>query len=153
MTLNFRGEAFENMSGMEVKSLENKMENESSDIEIEDEDDLEEVRGHQQTCSEAASEATEAVEANKLGFSIATIMGFMKSGKTPHNEPKKAHCSEEDLEEIAKAKPDLGHLASSQGQQRALQADEAGGGFPAPPKLWRPQPFREFTQQSTKWGA
>lgn len=58
---------------------------------------------------------------NKLGFSIATIMGFM--GKKSESEK-----IEEEKEEI---------VTKDEEKSPTL--------LPPPPKLWRPQPFRDFS--------
>ena len=56
---------------------------------------------------------------HKLGFSIATIMGFMGT-----------KSSEKDVKEDIDIEP-------------KVEKDEKP--LPPPPKLWRPQPFRDFS--------
>ena len=115
----------------------------NSDIEIEDTttDDEESQEGSkgekvgQETFAAAAAAAAAAASANKLGFSIAQIMGFMGKKKSK-DEKEKSHCGD-----------DL--VASSHEEEKNLAvvknvAASTATQFPAPPKLWRPQPFRDF---------
>ena len=62
--------------------------------------------------------ATDEDQASKLGFSIAQIMGFMGAG------------------ERNKKKPDL--------NQSAMAQVVVNNDHHHPPKLWRPQPFRDL---------
>ena len=69
---------------------------------------------------------------HKLGFSIATIMGFM--GKKSDQEEKIG-----DKEEIAADDETIEVVSAT-----AIKDEKPSNLLPPPPKLWRPQPFRDL---------
>ena len=74
---------------------------------------------------------------SKLGFSIAQIMGFMGNKSQHQHQPQ----STEDDEVKAKEERD--------DKQPPIGATKEGvSQLPIMPKLWRPQPFREFSASS-----
>ena len=80
----------------------------------------------------SSSSANGGGDPSKLGFSIATIMGFM--GKKSDQEEKIG-----DKEEIAADDETIEVVSAT-----AIKDEKPSNLLPPPPKLWRPQPFRDL---------
>jgi hypothetical protein len=110
----------------------------SSDIEV-DEDS--------ESKQEVGEETLPRYE-SKLGFSIAQIMGFM--GKSSSSATAAAPEAKEDDEKIVEDEATIGKSESPSTTASALEFATSFGGTrmmasqAPPPKLWRPQPFRDF---------
>ena len=87
---------------------------------------------------------------SKLGFSIAQIMGFMGnnsggigggSTKSQSVEDKEIKTKEEDMK-----RPQQTHfeMASNHGANTVAAEHSQQQPLPLMPKLWRPQPFRDY---------
>lgn len=90
---------------------------------------------------EKVGQETFQQQSNKLGFSIAQIMGFYGKKPQPNTDEERPRSPQ-----IAISQRSQQSSASSSHHQPTLSTQ--------PPKLWRPQPFRDFSasgsQQSTR---
>ena len=102
--------------------------------------------GRNQKVRQPSGNETPVEAGAKLGFSIAQIMGFM-GAKKPRNEVdiednRKSHSSA-----IFAAENEIGTASRSTAASKLCAGtsdNKEEAILPQPPKLWRPQPFRDF---------
>ena len=154
------------------KECKNKMEPKNTKLEVKEEelevDDtkqkidekVEKVGGnHPQSFHSRRSSSNGTGDPSKLGFSIAQIMGFMGSKTNVATAAATASTVSQDLETKSNSETEIAIKASSpcsspllqdhsRGRQQTLQHQPILAHHQQPPKLWRPQPFREFSASS-----
>ena len=152
------------------KECKNKMEPKNTKLEVKEEelevDDtkqkidekVEKVGGnHPQSFHSRRSSSNGTGDPSKLGFSIAQIMGFM--GSKTNVAAATASTVSQDLETKSNSETEIAISASSPCSSPLLQESRGGpqtlhqhqpilAHHQQTPKLWRPQPFREFSASS-----